>query len=65
MQRVLHYPHLRQLYPYSDEQVAAFVHGLEIIALWVDPTETLSVVAEDETDNRFLELAVAGARAMW
>ena len=60
LQRILHYPHLRQLYTYRDEQVAAFVRGIQVIALWIEPTETLSVVTEDETDNRFLELAVAG-----
>ena len=58
--RVLDYPHLRSRYRYTDEQKERFLHSLRSVAIWVNAPETLSVVAEDESDNRFVELAVAG-----
>jgi uncharacterized protein len=60
LERVIQYPKLRKLYQYTDEQVAAFLEGLRRIAIWVEETEPLSVVQNDESDNRFIELAVAG-----
>jgi putative PIN family toxin of toxin-antitoxin system len=60
LERVIQYPKLRKLYQYSDEQVADFLEGLRRIAVWVEETEPLSVVQNDESDNRFIELAVAG-----
>ena len=60
LQRVLEYPHLRGRFHYTDEQAARFLQGIRNIAQWVDVQETLSVVVEDESDNRLIELAVAG-----
>lgn len=60
LERVIHYPKLRILYQYTDEQVEAFLKGIGRIAIWVGQTEPLSVVQDDESDNRFIELAVAG-----
>jgi uncharacterized protein len=59
--RVIQYPKLRTLYHYTDEQVEVFLEGIRRIASWVEATETLAVVEADESDNRFIELAVAGS----
>lgn len=53
--RVLHYPKLARVFPEPDRLVAL----LAAIAEPVEPTERLSVVA-DEPDNRVLEAAAAG-----
>lgn len=37
-----------------------FVTLLSEQAIWVEPTETVDAVAEDEADNRYVECAVAG-----
>jgi uncharacterized protein len=61
IERVIQYPKLRTLYQYTDEQVEAFLEGIRRIAIWVEVTERLAVVQNDESDNRFIELAVAGS----
>lgn len=61
LERVIQYPKLRKLYQYTDEQVEDFLEGIRRIAIWLEATETLSVVHNDESDNRFIELAVAGS----
>ncbi|MCL4835870.1 MAG: putative toxin-antitoxin system toxin component, PIN family [Caldilineaceae bacterium] len=58
--RVLDYPHLCNRYRYTDEQKNRFLLSLRYVAIWVNAQETLRVVTEDESDNRFVELAVAG-----
>lgn len=58
--RILDYPHLRSRYRYTDEQIERFLYSLRSVAIWVNAPERLSVVVEDESDNRFIELAVAG-----
>lgn len=60
LRRVLDYPHLRRQTSYTDDQIAAFLRGLQAIAAWVEPVERLAVSVEDETNNHFLELAVDG-----
>lgn len=59
--RVIQYPKLRTLYQYTDAQVEEFLAGIRRVALWVEELERLSVVQDDESDNRFIELAVAGS----
>jgi uncharacterized protein len=61
IERVIQYPKLRRLYHYTDEQVEAFLEGIRRIAIWIAETERLAVVDADESDNRFIELAVAGS----
>lgn len=60
LERVIQYPKLRTLYQYTDAQVEEFLDGIKRVAIWVEETERLSVVQSDESDNRFIELAVAG-----
>ncbi len=60
LERVIRYPHLQQHANYNDDQVAQFLLGIERSSLWVSVNQTLDVIEADETDNRFIELAVAG-----
>jgi putative PIN family toxin of toxin-antitoxin system len=58
--RVIRYPHLRQIAKYTDDQLDRFLTNLRETAVWVEVGEPLAVVTGDETDNRFVELAIAG-----
>jgi putative PIN family toxin of toxin-antitoxin system len=60
LEHVIQYPKLRKLYAYTDAQVERFLKGLRRVALWTEASDTLAVVSDDESDNRFIELAVAG-----
>jgi putative PIN family toxin of toxin-antitoxin system len=60
LERVMQYPKLRKLYAYTDAQVERFLKGLKRVALWTEVSDTIAVVRDDESDNRFIELAVAG-----
>ncbi|MBI1299608.1 putative toxin-antitoxin system toxin component, PIN family [bacterium] len=60
LERAIQYLKLRKLYRYTDEQIEEFLEGIRRVALWVEGTERLVVVQTDESDNRFIELAVAG-----
>ncbi len=60
LERVIRYPHLRAHANYYDDQVEQFLRGIKRTALWVSANQTLRVIGADETDNRFIELAVAG-----
>jgi uncharacterized protein len=61
--RVLHYPKLRDRYRLAEIDVETFLHLLANQALHVEPSEELSVVACDPTDNRYVECAVVGEAA--
>ncbi len=58
--RVLEYPHLVDRYQQIKQHQAAFLAMLQETAIMVQPTQTLSVVQADESDNRYLECALAG-----
>jgi len=60
LERVIHYPHLRAHANYSDNQVERFLRGIEQVSFWIPVNQTLATVTADESDNRFIELAVAG-----
>ena len=60
LSRVLLYPKLKDRYGYSDQDIAAVINILRTDAIMIEPRETLNVVEDDETDNRFIELAVEG-----
>lgn len=61
LNRVIRYAKLRARYAYTDEQIERFLHGIKTSAVWVESSERLTVVVQDESDNRFLELAVSGS----
>lgn len=57
--RVMAYPRL-QKYKRLRESRLEFVTLLSEQAIWIEPTENLDVVSEDEDDNRYVECAVSG-----
>jgi len=60
LERVIRYPHIRKHANYRDDQVEKFLRGIERTSHWVPVNQTLAVIEADETDNRFIELAVDG-----
>lgn len=49
-----------QTYARLRETRLEFVTLVSEQAIWVEPSETLDVVVDDESDNRYVECAVAG-----
>jgi putative PIN family toxin of toxin-antitoxin system len=62
LRRVLHYPRLRQVHGFDDEQIERAVAALETAALYIDVTETdvIRIVPHDPDDDHIVALAVAG-----
>lgn len=60
LRRVLGYAHIRALHRLDDEAFEQRIERFRQETTVVMPTERLSVVAHDESDNRFIECAVAG-----
>ncbi len=58
--RVLRYPRLRERYALNEETIERFLRLLARQAILVEPRERLAAVTADESDNRYLECAVAG-----
>ena len=57
LRRVLGYPKLERVIGDPDQTVAL----IEALAVLVAPAQRIAAIADDETDNRVLEAAVAGA----
>lgn len=60
VERVFTYPKIRTRLQSRQEEIGAFVELLRSESLWVEIQEQLHVVAPDESDNRYIETAVAG-----
>jgi len=60
VERVLQYPKLKNHYSYTEVDIEALLTLLRTDTTVVDPEFTLDIVQEDESDNRFIEAAVAG-----
>jgi len=58
--RVTGYDRIQKKYVKVRENRLEFVALISEQGLWVAPLEKLTVVAADETDNRYIECAVAG-----
>lgn len=58
--RVLEYPRLVDRYHQIKQHRSTFLAMLQETAIMVHPNQKLSVVQTDESDNRYLECAVAG-----
>ena len=58
--RVTAYERLQRKYQKIRENRLEFVELISEQGIWVEPPETLAVVTADESDNRYLECAVAG-----
>lgn len=60
LQRVLRYAKIARRLGAAEATLAALLQNLRDYALWVEPVERLQVVRDDDSDNRYLELAAAG-----
>jgi hypothetical protein len=58
---VLHYPKILVRHGWSDAHMRAFVGELAHYAIRTPGALTLTVIADDPADNRYLECAVEGA----
>jgi len=60
LRRVLRYGKIARRLGAAEATLAALLQNFSDYALWVEPTERLHVVHDDDSDNRYLELAAAG-----
>ena len=60
LERVLHYPRIQQRYDLPEEDVASFLRFMRSGAIIVEPSDKVTVIERDPSDNRHLECAVAG-----
>lgn len=58
--RVLRYPRITKRHLLDDAAITLFTELLAEQAVWVEPVEMLNVIIDDESDNRYVECAVAG-----
>ena len=58
--RVIRYPRIVKRHKQDENAIKRFLKLLEDGAMLVVPTESLNVVQEDESDNRYLECAIEG-----
>jgi uncharacterized protein len=58
--RVTGYQRLQEKYAKVRENRVEFVELITLQGIWAEPAETLTVVATDESDNRYIECAIAG-----
>jgi putative PIN family toxin of toxin-antitoxin system len=59
-ERVLAEPDIQAAHRLSDEEFAIVMAGFATVALQVTPTESHNAVADDPSDNKSVECAVAG-----
>jgi putative PIN family toxin of toxin-antitoxin system len=58
--RVLRFPEIGRRHQWSETEISAFLESLEALAILTPGQLRLDVVAEDPSDNRYLECAVEG-----
>lgn len=58
--RVTGYERLQKKYKKVRENRLEFVELISEQGIWTEPTEKLTIVTADESDNRYLECAIAG-----
>ena len=61
LNRVFFYPKIARRLGWKEEEVADMLSALRRMAMVTPSTIILSVVAEDDADNRYLECAVEGS----
>jgi uncharacterized protein len=59
-ERVLAYRAVRVRHRLSQDEITAIVADFRNFAILVEPSESIDVIADDPSDNMFLEAAVAG-----
>ena len=57
--RVIHYPKIQKKYNLVEKDIEAFFRLIDSAAVLVIPAEMIDAVDQDETDNRYVECAVA------
>lgn len=60
-ERALNYERVRARHGMTAQEIAEVAADFRQVAVLVAPKERLSVIPQDEADNRFLECAVTGA----
>jgi putative PIN family toxin of toxin-antitoxin system len=58
--RVIRYPHITKRHNKGEKKIRSYLKLLSTQATLVEVNETLDIIKYDETDNRYLECAVAG-----
>lgn len=58
--RVIRYPHITKRHKKGEKKIRSYLKLLSTQATLVEVNETLDIIKYDETDNRYLECAVAG-----
>ena len=58
--RVFHYPKVSARHRWPEEDLRLFIEDLARLAILTPGEHTLRVIAEDPSDNRYLECAVEG-----
>ena len=58
--RVLRYPKIRTRHRWRDAQLRRFIEDLAHLAILIPGELTLSVIADDPPDDRYLECAIEG-----
>ena len=58
--RVLRYPRIAKRHKQDEQAIQRFLELLKNEAILIEPKKRLSVVSEDESDNRYLECALEG-----
>jgi hypothetical protein len=58
LERVLHYPRIRERYHPPEKEIQQFLKLIATTAIMVEPSQNLSVIERDPSDDRFLECAV-------
>ena len=60
LSRVLRYPRIMKRHKKDEAKIDRYLHLLAKQATMVEPQKTLTVIADDETDNRYIECAYFG-----
>lgn len=58
--RVFHFPKIALRHRWPEEKIRLFIEDLAHLAILTPGEPTLNVIAEDPSDNRYLECAVEG-----
>jgi len=59
--RVLAYEQVRSRHGMTTEETGQVIADFRAFAVMVEPEEAIDVIADDPSDNRFLEAAIAGS----
>jgi len=60
IRKVLNYPRLSRIHKKSTEEIDLFLEDLEVLAFVATEKLALSLVANDPSDNKYLEAAIEG-----